>query len=204
MAKNTPIIKDWFLLGFTSGVAASIAKTLTNFALNKAGVPTTHFGSMASAMILGKKGRLGGLLPPPELTKSEWVLGYVADALFGGLLGAGLAYVYVKTPPGNEFAKGAVGGAGLWAGTMALGKQLKLARLAQAQAPEMMTLLGSSVLFGGLQGLVIGKYGASAIEQSHPVLVKHVSSREFGAGRTETQLPAPAWPERALGTESRG
>lgn len=180
---NTPVRKDWFVLGFLTGAASSVAKTATNAILAKSGLPTQCYGIMATSAILGKKTILGGRIENPPKTPSEWAIGYTTDALMGGLFGAGMSYVLAKTPPGNEFFKGAVGGAALWAGTQMIGRQLQLSGFVPARACEMATLLAVNTLFGGLTGLALGRWGASVVEQSHPILVKETSNREFHKGR---------------------
>ena len=160
MTQDTPARQDWFLAGFLAGALASVVKTLINEGLSSLGLPLPKYDTLASAAILGKRGKLAGPLFRRTRKGTDQALGYLTDALFGGLLGAGLACVQAKTPPGHDFAKGAIGGAGVWAVTMGLGKQLRLAGLSEADSAEMLTLLSTCALYGGLQGVLVGKLRA--------------------------------------------
>lgn len=186
MGKNTPIIKDWLFLGMTTGMMASVAKSLVNYALDKAGVPTIQHGMLAGNMVLGKRDRLWGLIPGGPRTPREHVVGYVADTVAGAGFGAALSYIYAKSPAGNEALKGALGGAILGFMTLAVGNQLNVSNFRKLTAGKVATLVGTSALFGGLEGMVIGKYGAKLATQSHPVLVKNVSDESFERGRLTT------------------
>ncbi|HHW13981.1 MAG TPA: hypothetical protein GXX28_03485 [Firmicutes bacterium] len=187
MGKNTPIVKDWLFLGMATGMAASVVKSLVNYALDKAGVPTIQHGTLAGNMVLGKRDRLWGLIPGGLRTPKEHLVGYAADTVAGAAFGAALSYVYAKSPPGNETLKGALGGAVLGLVTLSAGNQLDVSAFRKLTAGKVAALVGTSALFGGLEGMVIGKYGSKLATQSHPVLVKNVSDRSFERGRLTTE-----------------
>lgn len=183
MAKNTPFLKDWFLLGMTTGMTASVAKSMVNYALDKAGIPTVGYSTLAGNMVLGRRGWLGGLVRGGPRTLGDRLIGHVLDTIVGGAYGVTLSYVYSKTPPGNEATKGMLGGAALGAATLALGNQWNVTGFHRLTAGKIATLLAMSTLFGGLEGWVLGRYGAKLAAQSHPVLVKAVSNKAYERGR---------------------
>jgi hypothetical protein len=163
MAKNTPLIKDWFLLGMVTGMAASVAKAVVNYGLDKAGVPTIPHQTLASSMLLRKRARLGGLLTRPPASAGQKLLGYAADTFAGGAFGVALSYLNARTPAGNEAAKGALGGATLGMLTLAAGNGLNLAGFRRLKTGQAATVLGLDALFGGLAGVIFGRYGAKLV-----------------------------------------
>ncbi|MGE5553910.1 MAG: hypothetical protein ACM3XZ_08340 [Betaproteobacteria bacterium] len=191
MTKDTPLVKDWLLLGMAAGMAASVAKSLVNYGLSRARVPTIRHGTLAGNIVMGKRERLGGFLPAgAPRTSGELAAGYLADTIVGAAFGAALSYVYAKTPPGNETVKGVLGGAAMGAMTLALGNQLKVKGFRNLSPGQVTSMLATSALFGGLEGWVIGRYGAKLAPQSHPVLVKNVSNREYEEGRLALSRPS--------------
>lgn len=189
LTQNTPFRKDWFLLGFATGAVSSIGKNLANLVLYEAGVPTLFYGSMASGMMLGKRDRFGGLLRNGPRNRGEWAIGYMADAMLGGVFGAGLAYLHTKTPPGNELAKGAITGALLGGTTLVGGRMMKLDALARATPAQSIAVVATSAIFGALQGAVLGRMGSSMIAQSHPIMVQQTSRRAFDRERVQIAGP---------------
>lgn len=192
MTKNTPLSKDWLALGIATGISSSILKSATNYGLHRASVPTISFGGMAADAILGHKTRWRSALffqpQNPTLKRpADRVLGYSADALLGGIFGAALSYILAKSPPGNEFFKGSAAGAILWFITIELGSNLKIQKVQKANAKQLFTILAMNALFGGLEGMVMGKQGTRLIQQSHPVLVKNVTDEEFEKGRLKKE-----------------
>ncbi|MDI6871211.1 MAG: hypothetical protein QME79_07620 [Bacillota bacterium] len=184
MTRNTPFTKDWLLLGMATGMAASAAKSLVNYALDRTRVPTIQHGTLAGNIVMGKRERLGGLLPGgAPRTSGERAAGYLADTIAGAACGVALSYVYAKTPPGNETIKGILGGAVMGTVTLALGNQLRVKGFRNLSPGQVTSMLATSALFGGLEGWVIGRYGAKLAPQSHPLPVKNVTDRECEQGR---------------------
>jgi hypothetical protein len=116
-------------------------------------------------------------------------VGYVADAAFGGILGVLASFIYSNTPSGNELAKGALGGAAIWAATFTIPNQMRVSRLKPA---EMLTLFGMDVFYGALHGALIGRLGSQMVRQSHPILVKPVTNDSFNKGRLSTRGRQPS------------
>jgi hypothetical protein len=179
MAKNTPIIKDWFMFGFTVGVVSSVAKTFFNAAIHKAGVPTIRYGSVAAGLVLGKKPRLFGIIPAKPRTRGEWLIGYATDAFMGGIFGASVAYLKTKMPPGYAVHKGAILGAAIGGGSLILGNELRIDHMIKLSPIKISTFIATAALFGGLEGTFIQRFGTKMITQSHPTLTKEVSGQTF-------------------------
>lgn len=180
MNRNTPIRKDWFILGLAAGMASSGVKSAINWLLGKSGLPTAPYGLMAGNMVLGKRepSWLPGL--KPVRTRGEIWIGRISDVIFGGAFGVASAYLMSKSPPGNEIFKGALGGSILWALTFMVPNQMRVSKLKPA---EMGTLLLTDIIFGMVHGAIIGRYGSSLVRESHPVPVEPVSERSFNKGR---------------------
>ncbi len=178
MTKNTPITKDWLMMGMLTGVGGAIAKNIVNYALYKKNIPTVLYASIAGGAVLGKRASFG-IIPKHPKTAAEWTIGYVGDLVLGGLFGTTLAYVITKSPPGNETAKGFGGGVTLWATTLAVGNFFAIDGLARIKPTQMASLLGVSAIFGGVQGYFLGKYREGMIEQSYPIMVQETSDKQF-------------------------
>lgn len=181
---NTPIIKDWYLLGLTTGIASAAVKSSLNYLASRVGFATSPYGALAGDMILGRRPHRWWAFHRPVRSRPEQMVGYLADLVFGGIFGVAASYVYSKTPPGNEILKGALGGSALWALTFMVPNQMSVSQL---KADQMVTLLGIDVLYGVMQGALIGRFGAKLIDQSHPVLVKPVTNQEFNRARLATR-----------------
>lgn len=178
MTKNTPITKDWLMMGIVTGIAGTLAKDLLNYGLYENKIPTVRYANIAGGTILGKKATFG-VIPKKPRTTSEWAIGYVADIILASFFGTSLAYLITKSPPGNEIIKGIAGGGILWATTLGFGNLLAIDGLARVKPNQMATLLGTSVLFGGVQGYFLGKYRENLIEQSYPIMVQQTSDTQF-------------------------
>jgi hypothetical protein len=156
--KDTPIAKDWLFLGFITGVAASVAKSAVNIALNNASIPTTPYSSMAAGVVLGKRSK--GQIPKAESSQKsgsykEKAIGHLGDIILGGLFGSALSFVYSQTPPRRMMWKGAIGGTALWITTLAAGQLLRLEGANKTSPGEMASLLGTHIIYGMLQGALI-------------------------------------------------
>lgn len=183
MTKNIPFTRDWLLLGLAVGIGGALAKTLANVALDKAGVPTVQHTTLTDNLVLGRRTSLPRMFAEKPHTVGEKAAGYLMDTLAGGAYGAALSYIYAKSPPGNEVAKGVLGGAILELMTLAAGRQLDVPGFRNLTPGRVFTLLGLSGFFGGLQGAIFGRYGARLTTQSHPVLVAQSRPAEFEARR---------------------
>lgn len=179
MPKNPPMIKDWFMLGFSVGAVSSLCKSVFNEIIHKAGVPTIRYGSVAAGLVLGKKPRLFGIIPARPRTKQEWMLGYATDIFMGGIFGAAVAYMKTKMPPGYAIHKGAILGAAIGGGTLILGNELRVDHLIKLKPVKITTFLSTAALFGGLEGAFLQKYNTQMVTQSHPTLTKQVSDQSF-------------------------
>lgn len=190
MDRQRPISEDWFMLGLTTGVAASVAKSLVNLGLRQAGVPTVPYHTFAGGWVLGKKPWFQARVPGEPRTTGEKALGHVAETLYGGLFGIGIAYVLAHTPPGHESIKGAIGGAACWAFVTASLNQV--ARPRRFSGGQMATLLGMNLFYGALQGALIGRCRSAPADQpqrpSQPVLqaAPTISPRPLDEGLTST------------------
>lgn len=182
MTKNTPITKDWLMLGMLTGVGGAIAKELVNYGLFKKNIPTVRYASIAGGAVLGKRATFG-IIPKKPRTTAEWAIGHVGDIVLGGLFGSTLSYVISKSPPGNEITKGIGGGVTLWATTLAFGNLLNLDGLARIKPNQMASLLAVSALFGGTQGYFLGKYREGLIEPSYPIKVQETSDDQYKSRR---------------------
>lgn len=183
MSTNTPVRKDWFLLGLLTGMGCSVAKSLLGVAAQRAGIPAKPYASLAGNMMMGARPRLGGLVQGGLSTPEEKLVGAAADTIAGGAFGVALGYVYAKSPPGHEVVKGALGGAALGTLTLAVGRQLRVSGFQNMTVRNAAIHLGLSTFFGGLEGLILGQYSSRLVQQSHPVLVKEVSDQQFETGR---------------------
>ncbi|MBS3982992.1 MAG: hypothetical protein KGZ41_04260 [Dethiobacter sp.] len=190
MTKNTPITKDWLMMGIVSGVAGTMAKDLLNYVLDKNNIPTVRYASIASGTILGKRA-IFGIIPKKAKTTDEIALGYVADIILASFFGTTLAYLITKSPPGNEIVKGIAGGGILWATTLGVGNLLAIDGLARINPKQMASLLSTSALFGGVQGYLLGKYRENLIEQSYPLMVQETSDQQFKQKRMSRKRRAP-------------
>ncbi|MBS3897661.1 MAG: hypothetical protein KGZ54_03680 [Dethiobacter sp.] len=192
MTKNTPITKDWLMMGIATGVAGTLAKDLFNYGLYKKNIPTVRYASIASGTILGKRATFG-IIPKKAKTRGELALGLVADIILASFFGTTLTHLIIKSPPGNEIIKGIAGGGILWATTLGFGNLLAIDGLARIKPNQMASLLGSSALFGGVQGYFLGKYREKMIEQSYPIMVQETSDLQFRkkrmAKKRDEQLP---------------
>lgn len=166
MSGDTPLSKDWAMLGFSTGVAASLLKTLANKGLSKLGAPTLQYGGLASGLVLGKKPKLGGLVPVTLKGADEQILANMVDGLAGGVFGATMAYMHFKMPPGHEVVKGTVAGALLMIGVIAGGHVLQIDNIPGIKAKQSLTLIASGAAFGALQGYILGRYGPGLVEHT--------------------------------------
>lgn len=180
MAKNTEFTKDWFVLGAITGIGATIVKNIYNRIGDRLGLKVINYDSLASGVILGKKAKFFGASPNHPVNKGEWTIGYLANIVYGMLFGVASSSVYVKTPPGNEIAKGIIIGAGWWAINLTIGNQLKLDGLTKVKPSALGYSLLAHMLYGASQGWILSKYGTKLTHQSHqshPVMAINFEQR---------------------------
>lgn len=170
---NSPMIKDWFLLGLVSGSVNALSKRTLSGILSKFNLKSLDYSVVAEEILTSGKLESTGV--------SKKVVGVLADIVIGSIFGMGLARVYATTPPGNEIVKGALGGGLIWGLSMMAGTHTGI--LKKVKSSEMLTTFIVDALFGAGLGFMVGRKQARVITQSHPVLVKVVSDDEFNEGR---------------------
>lgn len=191
VAKNTPLIKDWLAFGFATGALLSTAKTVVSSLMGRAGVRSLPFGRTATHLILGNRTR-PWWSPARRDTREEKALGAIVDTMMGGLYGTATSFVIALSPPGNEVAKGSMAGALASIATIAFGRVLRIQDVMAIEADEAIEMIAAGALFGGVQGLILGRYGSGMTIQSHPILVKQVNTRQYQQGRLDVDPPTPS------------
>ena len=149
------LLKNKTMLGITAGLISGFIKDVIDLITYGLKISDNLFGYLAS-----------GIFTTPKIAYSAigLIIGYLADFVMDGFLGALFVYFIKLTEPEYIISKSIGFGVFLWIAILGMVGAFKITTLPARNPTTIIIMFFTHALFGLVMGLIVKKYGKGAFK----------------------------------------